>query len=131
MQEEPYIENEAMYTQEEEYSIEESEDMIEFDTEVDTKIEHIKNRFSAAELKTSKMSRHYIVREFEDEHDDADEYYYLKVNIFTDRDEFLYSLKYFQDLMTFTQQLAQTKKDVLRILNVRFLIWLIILGAEI
>jgi hypothetical protein len=117
MQEETYTETEAVHTDTldgEEYSIEESEDMeeINFDTIVDTKIENIQKMFSAAELKTTQMSRHYIVR------DSIDEFYYLKVNIFADRDEYLYCLKYFQDLMTFTQQLAQTKKDVLRILNV-------------
>ena len=116
MQDENYTETEGIHTlDEEEYSIEDSEDMeeINFDTVVDTKIINIKNMFTAAELKRTDMSRHYIVR------DSIDEFYYLKVNIFHDREEFLYCLKYFQDLMTFTQQLAQTKKDVLRILNVR------------
>lgn len=117
MQEEHYTETEVVQTdtlEGEEYSIEESEDLeeINFDTLVDTKIENIKQMFSAAELKRTKMSRHYIVR------DSIDEFYYLKVNIYQDPDEFAYCLQYFQDLMTFTQQLAQTKKDVLRILNV-------------
>jgi hypothetical protein len=116
MQEETYTETDGMHTlEDEEYSIEDSDDMeeINFDTVVETKITNIKNMFTAAELKRSEMSRHYIVR------DSIDEFYYLKVNIYHDRDEFMYCLKYFQDLMTFTQQLAQTKKDVLRILNVR------------
>ena len=117
MQEENYTETEGMHTDTldvEEYSIEESEmEEINFDTVVDTKIQNIQKMFSAAELKRNKMSRHYIVR------DSIDEFYYLKVNIFSDYDEYQYCLKYFQDLMTFTQQLAQTKKDVLRILNVR------------
>ena len=119
MQDENFNETEGMHTDTmdvEEYSIEESmsEDMeeINFDTLVETKITNIKNMFTAAELKSGDMSRHYIVR------DSIDEFYYLKVNIYHDRDEYLYCLKYFQDLMTFTQQLAQTKKDVLRILNV-------------
>lgn len=118
MQDENYTETEGMHTDTldvEEYSIEDSEEIeeINFDTVVDTKISNIEKMFTAAELKRTEMSRHYIVR------DSIDEFYYLKVNIFQDRDEFEYCLTYFQDLMTFTQQLAQTKKDVLRILNVR------------
>ena len=115
MIEEPYTETDENQTTEmEDYSMEDSEEMeeINFDTEVDTKLENIRNMFSAAELKTSKTSKHYIVR------DSMDEFYYLKVNIYEDQEEYAYCLKYFKDLMTFTQQLAQTKKDVLRILNV-------------
>ena len=115
MSNEQYIENDGNGTMEaEEYSIEDSEEMeeINFDTEVDTKLENIRNMFAAAELKRTELSRHYIVR------DSMDEFYYLKVSIYENYAEFAYCLQYFQSLMTFTQQLAQTKKDVLRILNV-------------
>ena len=101
----------------EEYSLDESEESemeeIEFDTKVDTHIESVKAMFTAAELKVTDKSRHYIVR------DATEEYYYLKVNIYTDIQEYSYCLQYFLELKTFTQQLAQTKKDVLRVLNVR------------
>lgn len=108
---------EEHYEEHEEYTMEDSEEMeeINFDTTVDTKLENIKNMFAAAELKIGTYNKHYIVR------DSMDEFYYLKVNIYDNRPEFEYCYKYFLDLMTFTQQLAQTKKDVLRILNVNLI----------
>ena len=97
---------------EEEYTEESDIEEINFDTVVDTRIENMRSMFSAAELKLTNNSRHYIVR------DSTDEFYYLKVNVYSTREEFEYCLDYFNNLKTFTQQLAQTKKDVLRILNV-------------
>lgn len=97
---------------EEEYTEESDIEEINFDTVVDTRIENMRSMFSAAELKLTNNSRHYIVR------DSTDEFYYLKVNVYSTVEEFEYCLDYFNNLKTFTQQLAQTKKDVLRILNV-------------
>ena len=95
----------------------ESEEVEEFNFNsiLKTRILAVKNMFIASELKSSETSKHYIVK------DSMEEFYYLKVISYRDFDEFSYCLKYYTDLMTFTQQLAQTKKDVLKILNVRSL----------
>ena len=58
---------------EEEYTEESEIEEINFDTVVNTRIENMRTMFTAAELKQTNNSRHYIVR------DSMDEYYYLKV----------------------------------------------------
>ena len=83
-----------------------------FELQLETKITEIREMFLAMKIRSSFSGIHYIVK------DSINDYYYLKINKFSDFEEYSISLKFFQALMDFSQKYNKPEDGVVQILRV-------------
>ena len=104
-----YIEKEQVDS--DEYT-EEEIDEFNFEDKVKTNIEDLITEYDATEIKSSDISRHYVIK------NKMDKWFYLKIWFFNDSEEFKYCLDYFKQLKEYFDKVASQREDVIQIIEV-------------